>query len=214
MDRIQVQASELWDLLFADETAETYQKALNLTGTILKEFAQLIWLVICSVFVFGAWFSDTSVRAGKSIREWIEQSSDEISVPTDSKSVAEKGKSLLDTGRTGIAYLLNQAREQLGIDPQEMPAIERTANAIKPAPTSTPISAVSTSVPEPSSTAAVELPTVESFSKPANVPSTDMSDSQTVGSSQGAGSQSFSSPPEEEVTREDDDGGWSPPQED
>ncbi len=214
MDRIQVQASELWDLLFADETAETYQKALNLTGTILKEFAQLIWLVICSVFVFGAWFSDTSVRAGKSIREWIEQSSDEISVPTDSKSVAEKGKSLLDTGRTGIAYLLDQAREQLGIDPQEMPAIERTANAIKPAPTSTPINAVSTSVPEPSSTAAAELPTVEPFSKPASAPSTDMSDSQTVGSSRGAGSQSFSSPPEEEVTREDDDGGWSSQQED
>ena len=208
MDRIQVQASELWDLLFADETAEIYQKALNLTGTILKEFAQLIWLIICSVFVFGAWFSDTSVRAGKSIREWVEQSSDEISVPTDSKAVAEKGKSLLDTGRTGIAYLLNQAREQLGIDPQEMPSIERTANAIKPTPTA----AVSTSTPEPSSIA--EPPTVEPFSKPA-APSTDTLGSQTVGSSRGAGSQSFSSAPdEEEVTKEDDDGGWPSQQED
>ncbi len=234
MDRIQVQASELWDLLFADETAETYQKSLNLTGTILKEFAQLIWLIICSVFVFGAWFSDTSVRAGKSIREWIDDSSSEMSVPTDSptasKAVAEKGKSLLDTGRTGIAYLLNQAREQLGIEPQKMPAIERTASAIKPDPKSdpkpdpkptpkpTPSSAAATSAPAPSaSTAAAEPPTVEPFSRPAAQRSSEPG-SQTVGSSRGAGSQSFSSAPEEitpeeiapeEVTREDDDGGWS-----
>lgn len=156
MDRIQVKASELWDLLFADQTAETYQKALNLTGTIIKEFAQLIWLIICSVFVFGAWFSDTSVRAGKSIREWVAQSSSEDSLPTNSQSVAEKGKSLLDQVRTGIVYLLNQAREQLGIDPEEMPAIERTANAIKPDSISTPATSVSetsapaTSTPAPS----------------------------------------------------------------
>lgn len=230
MDRIQVQASELWDLLFADETAETYQKALNLTGTLLKEFAQLIWLVICSVFVFGAWFSDTTIRAGKSIREWVEESSSEVSVPTDSKAVAEKGKSLLDTGRTGIAYLLDQAREQLGIDPQEMPSIERTTDALKPASTGASSTATSTSAPEPASTALAttpepastalaEPPTVEPFSKPASAPnSDDMPESQAVGSSRGAGSQTFSSvpesAPEEEITRENDDGGWSSEQED
>lgn len=222
MDRIQVQASELWDLLFADKTAEIYQKALNLTGTILKEFAQLIWLIICSVFVFGAWFSDTSVRAGKSIREWVEQSSNEVSVPTDPKAVAEKSKSLLDKGRTGIAYLLDQAREQLDIDPQKMPAIERTTNALKPDPKPTPPStpkttfdgAAVTSAFEPSaSTAVAELPTVEPFSKPASASSTDIPDSQTVGSSRGAGSQSFESAPEE-ITREEDDGGWSSQQDD
>ena len=221
MDRIQVQASELWDLLFADETAEVYQKALNLTGTILKEFAQLIWLVICSVFVFGAWFSDTSVRAGKSIREWVAESSSEVSVPTDSKAVAQKSKSLLDKGRTGIAYLLEQAREQLDIDPQKAPSIERTANAIKPSPASANSTASLTSAPEPSSTALAESPstalteppTVEPFSKPASAPSSDMPESQTVGSSRGAGSQSFGSAPEG-VTREDDDGGWSSQQED
>lgn len=123
MDRIQTQASELWDIIFADETADTYQNALNLTGTIVKEAAQLVWLVICSFFVFGAWFGDTSVRAGKSIRTWVDQQSDTSSAPTAKTPIAEKGKSLLDTGRTGIAYLLNQARAQLGIDPAEVPTI-------------------------------------------------------------------------------------------
>ncbi|MGB3299562.1 MAG: hypothetical protein WBA76_14960 [Phormidesmis sp.] len=266
MDRIQIKASKLWDLLFADQTAEIYQKALNLTGTIIKEFAQLIWLIICSVFVFGAWFSDTSVRAGKSIREWINSSGSETSSPNNSpnnsQSVTEKGKSLLDRGRIGIVYLLNQAREQLGIEPEEMPAIERTANAIKPdsakaVPTSTAAPAPSTPAPASASTSAPsastsehtssasapsastsapsastsepsastsepsastsEPPTVDPFARPANPhpsdkPSVEPS-SQTVGSSRGAGSQSFSSAPEE-IIREDDDGGWSGSQDD
>lgn len=120
MDRIQAQSSKLWDLLFSDETAATYQKSLNLTGTILTESAQLIWLVICSVFVFGAWFGDASVRTGQGIRSWLErQSSGAGSSSTDGKPVAA-GKSLLDTGRSGAAYLLAQARQQLGLAPNPM----------------------------------------------------------------------------------------------
>jgi hypothetical protein len=122
MDRIQIQASKLWDRLFADETAETYQNALTLTGTLIKESAQLIWLIICSVFVFGAWFSDTSVKTGKGIRTWVDQQGSETSAPADSTSLADQSKSLLDMGRTSISYLLNQAREQLGIKVEEAPS--------------------------------------------------------------------------------------------
>ncbi|KPQ36275.1 MAG: hypothetical protein HLUCCA11_07005 [Phormidesmis priestleyi Ana] len=210
MDRIQIKASELWDLLFSDETAETYQKALNLTGNILKEISQLIWLIICSVFVFGAWFSDTSVRAGKSIREWIDSSGDAASTPTDAQSITDKGKSLLDTGRTGIAYLLNQAREQLGIEPEEMPAVQRTANVIKPAaqPPATPATA------SPSTSASASTPpTVSAFDRPSPQVSTQPS-TQTVGSSRGAGSQSMSSSAAPEVSQEDTDDDWPPQDED
>lgn len=133
MDRIQIQASKLWDLLFADETAETYQTTLNLTGTLIKETAQLIWLIICSVFVFGAWFSDTSVKTGKGIRTWIDQQGSETSAPADQTSIADTSKNLLDTGRTGIAYLLNQAREQLGIEAEEIPTAIQSSPS-KPAP--------------------------------------------------------------------------------
>ncbi len=132
MDRIQTQSSELWDIVFSDETAATYQKALNLTGTILKETAQLVWLVICSFFVFGAWFGDTSVKAGKNIRNWVDQQSSGGSTLTAKTPVAEKGKSLLDTGRTGIAYLLNQAREQLDLKPSEVPAIAPSSGPSTP----------------------------------------------------------------------------------
>ncbi|MEM6448823.1 MAG: hypothetical protein AAF703_00765 [Cyanobacteria bacterium P01_D01_bin.105] len=138
MDRIQLQASKLWDLLFDDETAETYQKTLNLTGTILKEFAQLIWLTLISVFVFGAWFSDTSVKAGKRIRDWLDSQGSGTSTD-DAKPIGETSKELLDKGLVSVNQLLNQARAQLGLAPQEItvkPANPPAANppAAKPAP--------------------------------------------------------------------------------
>lgn len=115
MDRIQLQASKLWDLLFSEDTASTYQNALNLTGTILKESAQLIWLVICSVFVFGAWVGDTSVKTGQGIRTWVDKQGSEESTP-DPAAMADKSKALLESGRKTVANLLNQAREQLGME--------------------------------------------------------------------------------------------------
>lgn len=160
MDRIQTQASKLWDLLFAEETADTYQNAFNLTGTLLKESAQLIWLVICSFFVFGAWFSDATMKTGKSLRDWIDQLGNESSTPADQKPIAETGKSLLDTGRSGIAYLLAQAREQLGVEPAE--PTPTAALAVKPtaSPTaaSAPVQPASTQ-PAPTQPAAPSQPT-------------------------------------------------------
>ncbi|MGB3293089.1 MAG: hypothetical protein WBB01_08890 [Phormidesmis sp.] len=132
MDRIQTQASELWEIIFSNETAATYQKALNLTGTILKEAAQLVWLVICSFFVFGAWVGDTSIKAGKNIRTWIDQQGIVGSAPTTSTPIAARGKSLLDTGRTGIAYLLHQAHEQLGVEEPD------SVSAVEPSPSTSP----------------------------------------------------------------------------
>lgn len=146
MDRIQLQASKLWDLLFSDETAETYQTALNLTGTILKESAQLIWLIICSVFVFGAWFGDASVKTGNSLRTWIdEQGTPSAASATDTTSMADKGKSLLDSGRQGAAYLLSQAREQLGLEAMPPTPAKKKMTSAKPQPSTA--NTVSTSSP-------------------------------------------------------------------
>ncbi len=142
MDRIQLQASKLWDLLFAEDTAATFQTTLNLTGTILKETAQLFWLIICSFFVFGAWFSDTTVKAGQSIRNWVDTQTSDTASAIEKKPLAETGKSLLETTRTGIIYMLDQAREQLGIEPSEDLAVSVSSPVSKAAsqPVSEPIS--------------------------------------------------------------------------
>ncbi len=148
MDRIQTQASKIWDLLFANETAATYQKALNLTGTFLTELAQLVWLIVCSVFVFGAWVGDASMKAGQSIREWVDRQSSGAVKPASQKSVTAAGKSLLDTGRDGAAYLLAQAREQLGLESAPPASQTKTAGVsippqpAPPEPTQLPVAAV------------------------------------------------------------------------
>lgn len=157
MDRIQIQASKIWDLLFADETGATYQRALNLTGTLLTELAQLVWLIVCSVFVFGAWVGDASMKAGQSIREWVDRQSSGAVKPASGKSAAAAGKSLLDTGRDGAAYLLAQAREQLGLESAPLASPTKTASVSIP-PQPAPPEPAPDSLPEPTQLSVAEVP--------------------------------------------------------
>ncbi|MGB7083947.1 MAG: hypothetical protein WBD47_00220 [Phormidesmis sp.] len=175
MDRIQIQASKLWDLLFAEGTAKTYQEALTLTATLLKETAQLIWLVICSVFVFGAWVSETSISAGKSIRNWVNEQGSEPVVGEESQPTVETGKNLLETGRTGITYLLNQAREQLGLESATPVATPQSAAPSQaktdPAPSSSASTSTSTSPAPTSSSSTPPTPASPTLSTPSKPPS-------------------------------------------
>ncbi|MEM8504228.1 MAG: hypothetical protein AAF716_13875 [Cyanobacteria bacterium P01_D01_bin.1] len=174
MDRIQKQASDLWALLFDEETAETYQSALNLTGKILTDTAQLLWLIICSVFVFGAWFSDASVKAGNSIRTWVDQQAS--SPPAgESKPLSETGKDMLDSSRIAIVKLLNRAREELGLEAEpisESPAKKVTMPTPSAAPTEKTDSASSVAVSSPS--APKTSPVALSSTTPTTTPKSTM----------------------------------------
>ena len=169
MDRIQKQASNLWELIFSDETAETYQAALNLTGNILTDTARLIWLVICSVFVFGAWLSDASVKAGNNIRTWLDQQTSGNAASGESKPIAEKGKDVLESSRTSISKLLNKAREELGLEAEPLPTTETalaktTPSEIAPAKmTETlPVPSAAPAAPSAASTDPSAAPTASS----------------------------------------------------
>lgn len=211
MDQIQLQASKLWELLFSEDTGETYQNALNLTGQILKETGQLLWLIICSVFVFGAWVGDASMNAGNSLRDWIEHQGDTEAPTADKKPIAEKGKELIASGRTGVDYLLNQAREQLGLEPVEpqpvrKPSVPKAVSKPKndqPAETtSAPTAATATAQKETAPEAAVPPPTSSPVTPSASGPSSSAIKTPTPGSSE----------PTAEITREVAEDDW-PPQE-
>lgn len=195
MDRIQTQASKVWDLLFASETADTYQSALNLTGTILKETAQLIWLVICSVFVFGAWVSDTSVKTGKGVRDWVNTQSNP-GEGGEAKPVADTGKELLDKGRNSVVHLLNQAREQLGLEPSATPDLSSSKSTVSQSaaakPAATKPAAAKPAVAKP----AVAKPTVNAAPAAKSQPVADPTPKVDSAAN--------------EVTREDSDDGWPP----
>ena len=114
MDRVKSQAAVVSQLLFSPKTAEAYKNALVLTGQIIKEVALLVWLVICSVFVFGAWFGDFSMNTGKTARTWWEK---QQTVSEDgNEAAAATGKALLDVSQNGANFLLDKAREQLGLE--------------------------------------------------------------------------------------------------
>ncbi|MGC1526428.1 MAG: hypothetical protein WA783_10285 [Phormidesmis sp.] len=209
MDQIQSQASKLLELLFSDETAATYQKTLNLTGTLLKETAQLIWLIICSAFVFGAWVSDTSVKLGSSLRNWIDQQSSPSLAPAEKKPLSATGKSLLDQGKTAADYLLNQAREQLGLEPVTptpgVKAVPAKSSMTEPAATQsfpTPQASPQTSSAEPAASEPAASESAAPEPKPsASAPTLDSSISKQL---------SARPVPNEDVSHEPDDGGWPP----
>ncbi len=207
MDQIQVQASKLWDLLFSEETGETYQKTLNLTGTILKESAQLIWLIICSVFVFGAWFGDASMRTGSTLRSWIEQQNNpSLASAEDKTPLAEKGKNLLETGRTGLDNLLNNAREQLGLEPVDPAPVRKLS-------VNTGSSASSTQGTPASSAPTLIAPAAEkpdsSLSSPSE-PEPSASESSEPTPSAGMSPAAEITTDATEISREPDSGDWPP----
>ena len=198
MDQIQLQGSKVLELFLSKETRETYQEALTLTGTLLKELAQLIWLTISSAFVFGAWVGDASMKTGNGLRGWIEQQQNPSLVPAEDKMpLAEKGKDLLATGRTGLDNLLNNARGQLGLEPVE-PAPVRQPSVKKAAPAAA------------SPTPADVKPQASSFSAPSSPPAKPAPTQRTP--SAGTPSMSEITADAEEVSREPDSGDW-PPQE-
>lgn len=129
MDRVKSQAAVVSRLLFAPETASSYQKVLVLTGQILKEVALLLWLLICSIFVLIAWIGETAISSGQSARDWWQ--AQQNSSADGNQTAAATGKAILDVSQNGVGFLLNQAREQLGLEKKE---IEKPTKPASPAP--------------------------------------------------------------------------------
>ena len=131
MDRVKSQAAVVSKLLFDPKTADAYKSVLVLTGRIIKEVALLAWLLICSVFVFAAWFGDTATTSGRDARQWWQ--AQQTQTATGNQTAAATGKAFLDVSQNGANFLLDKAREQLGL---ERPVAEPTP-VKAPAPTIT-----------------------------------------------------------------------------
>ncbi|MEO0825263.1 MAG: hypothetical protein AAFW84_33900 [Cyanobacteria bacterium J06635_15] len=146
MDKIQAQATKLWDLIFAAETAKTYQKVLALTWTILLESGRLIWLVFCLVLILAAWIGSYATATGRNVRAWYQQLGQQSEAESSSEMFVSAGKSLLDVTSSSAAFLLNQAKDQLGIElpppPIKVIAPEKPAPAAKTPQPVAPVASV------------------------------------------------------------------------
>ncbi len=134
MDKIKDQASVVSQLVFAGETGEIYKKMLSRTWDILRETGILLWLVICLTFVGGEWFYRNSVSLGRNARTWYANLSTK-SADTESPSMEATGAALLGSVKSGAAYLLSQARQQLGLpDPEPTAPVTQATPVAPPSP--------------------------------------------------------------------------------
>lgn len=133
MDRVKSQAAVVSQLLFDPKTADAYKNVIVLTGQIIKEVALLGWLLICSVFVFGAWFSDTAINSGRNARAWWHAQQDNDEAKDGNQTAAATGKALLDVSQNGAYFLLDKAREQLGLEKIERPKTVEAPKSVKSA---------------------------------------------------------------------------------
>ncbi len=125
MDKIKEQANLVSQLVFSSETGDIYKRTLTRTWDILRETGILLWLVICLTFVGGEWFYRTSVKLGRNTRTWYEGLTSKDTTAADGQPMQATGQALVGSVQSGTAYLLTQARRQLGIkepDPVSPPA--------------------------------------------------------------------------------------------
>ncbi len=158
MDKIKEQANIVSQLLFTGDTGEIYAKTLSRTWDILREIGILLWLVICLTFVGGEWFYRTAVGLGRSTRTWYIGLS-EKSPTTEPQSMTSTGQALFDTLQTSTAYLLAQARQQLGIpepEPKPTPAATTPPPPSQPPAIPAPAAAVDPVVPSAAAAPAAE----------------------------------------------------------
>lgn len=163
MDKIKAQAGKVGQLVFAGDTSSTYGKALTLTWDILRETALLVWLVVCLVFVGGEWFWHIAMGLGAKARTWYDGLS-QTDNSSEEKSFTEMGQSLMTAGENGAAFLLYQAKKQLGIDaepptPKTPPKKPAPAASVPAAPAPTP--AATTPAPTPTVTSPPVTPAVD-----------------------------------------------------
>lgn len=141
-NRIQAQATKLWQTIAAPETATTYRHSLDLTWTIVQEAAYLFWLVLCLGLVFVDWFWRWGYRSGSDLRNWVNN----IEEPDPNRMLSSTGESLVTVGKTGVVKALNAAKAQLGIEiTQPSPAPPSSHPAVQPVPPTAPV----TAPPEP-----------------------------------------------------------------
>lgn len=114
-NRIQAQATKLWQTIAAPETATTYRNLVSVTWTIVQEAAYLFWLVLCLGLVFVDWFWRLGYRSGSDLRSWVNN----MEEPDPNRMLSSTGESLATVGKTGVVKALNAAKAQLGIEVTE-----------------------------------------------------------------------------------------------
>ncbi|MEM8639749.1 MAG: hypothetical protein AAGG51_13170 [Cyanobacteria bacterium P01_G01_bin.54] len=161
MSKLKQQFQTVNQLLFSLETGQTYLQALQLSWQIVREVAQLVWLVLCFMFLITFWGGRYVGQASYNLKDWYthldsQQRQNILGSLVDSLQTAISGKST--SGETSSRSLIELAKSQLGItqDPpalQSIPAVPTVTVAATAAEEENPAAA------EPEASAPTGIPT-------------------------------------------------------
>jgi hypothetical protein len=129
-NQVSTQVAKLSKLLADPATLGSYQQTLAVTINILKETAVLAWFVLCLALVAGDWFWTNSIATGKNVRTWLShlQTEDSSEIPN------QVSKGMMTVGKSGVGFLVAQARSQVGLPekPVEAAVVTEETPAIAP----------------------------------------------------------------------------------
>ncbi|MGB0560690.1 MAG: hypothetical protein ACPGVO_02665 [Spirulinaceae cyanobacterium] len=126
MSKLKQQFQTVNQLLFSPETGQTYRQALGLTGQLLREIAQLVWLVLCFMFLITFWGGRYAGQASYNLRQWYgnldaQQRQNIVGSLVGSVQAAIGGEAT--PGESSGRSLIELAKSQLGIT-QDPPALQ------------------------------------------------------------------------------------------
>jgi hypothetical protein len=110
-NQFSTQATKLGKLISDPGTLGSYQQTLAVTLTILKETVVLAWFFLCLALVAIDWFWHRSIATGQQTRTWLSslQTVDSNDIPN------QVSQGMLTAGKSGISYVVAQARDQIGL---------------------------------------------------------------------------------------------------
>ncbi|MGB7413948.1 MAG: hypothetical protein WA902_07045 [Thermosynechococcaceae cyanobacterium] len=120
---IQDKATEWWQLISGEETAESYKNFFKLTWKILKETALLLWLMLCFVLVAIGWVWNNSSK----VTETVSELKGRANQNENSNLMADTAVKLWEASQSGAANAVAKARKRL-----DLPEIERTTQKKTP----------------------------------------------------------------------------------
>ena len=119
-------ANQLWKTVSEPDTAKTYKSTLALSWKILKDFAHLIWLALCSVIVIVDWSSRNSTR----LINWVKKNIQNFQARSSEELASDAKQALLSVSQDALHKTVVTARKELGL-PTESNVIPQLNAAIE-----------------------------------------------------------------------------------
>ena len=110
-NRIQQQATKVWQAASEPGVIGAYTQALTLTWNLIKEVAILVWLVLCLVLVAGDWLWINGKAAISNLQTWFSRMKE---VET-TEVASDAGKVLANVSKQGATAIVSYAKTQLGL---------------------------------------------------------------------------------------------------